>query len=151
MGVTLDNGSIPQLLGSPRPEQCGVAQIMGHHDGWVQRGEVQGGNGDVIVPEGEFREVSPSQPLPLGPDFLTSLYPGSQVVQAGLELLLSAGMTSDPLFPAGSLPFEGLNDSGSCVVLTPLGLHHGHQQPLAHGLEKGGVSIRVPGRACTRM
>lgn len=40
---------------------------MGHHDGWVQRGEVQGGNGDVIVPEGEFEEVSPTQPLTLGP------------------------------------------------------------------------------------
>lgn len=110
---------------------------MGHHDGWVQRGEVQGGNGDIIVPEGEFGEVSPTQPLPLGPDILTFLCTGSQVVRAGLELLPSAGMTNAPLCPAGSLPFEGLNDSGSRVVLTSLRLHHRHQQPLAHGLEKG--------------
>lgn len=49
-----------------------------------------------------------------------------------------------PPCSAGSSPFEGLDDSGSRVVLATLSLHHRHQQPLAHGLERGGVSVQVP-------
>lgn len=40
--------------------------------------------------------------------------------------------------PLRASPFERLNDCGSRVVLATLRLHHGHQQPLTHGLEDVG-------------
>lgn len=31
-------------------QQRGIAQIVGHHDGWIQRREIQGGDRNAVIP-----------------------------------------------------------------------------------------------------
>ena len=55
-----------------------------------------------------------------------------------------AGSPEPPPPRHGVIPFEGLDDCGSRVVLDTFCLYHGHQQPLAHGL--GGEKVENGGR-----
>jgi len=43
-------------------QQCGVAEVVGLHDGGVQRGEVQCCYGKIIVPEGGGQRSLAAQP-----------------------------------------------------------------------------------------
>lgn len=44
---------LPVFVSCAFLQQRGVAQIVSHHDGWVQGGEIQGGNRKAVVPERE--------------------------------------------------------------------------------------------------
>ena len=41
---------LPFLLDDLRVEQGCVAQIVSHHDGWIQGSKIQRGDGNIVIP-----------------------------------------------------------------------------------------------------
>lgn len=54
--------SSPQFLHRALLQQGGVAQIVSHHNGWIQGGEVQGGDRNAIISTKKKEEKSFNPP-----------------------------------------------------------------------------------------
>lgn len=53
--TTFEKTRLPVFFCRAFLQQCGVAQIVSHHDGGVQGGEIQSGNRNAVIPTQRIR------------------------------------------------------------------------------------------------